>query len=142
MRLDLRSIAEAAAYDPAKPLWDAAGDLGDYVVNDGILLIATYIAPPKVMKNADGSDFIFHRTDKGMQEDRFQGKVGLVLKAGPYPDDFHGLRPEAGDWVMYRPSDAMELFIRDRRTTNDGLSSRLLDARFVFMIVTDPSLIY
>lgn len=144
MKVDLRAIAEAARHDPAQPLWDAAGDLGDYEVNTDILLIGTYIAPPMTMKGPAGEDVVFHRTDKGLMEDRFQGKVGLVLRTGGYSESFPQgyLRPEAGDWVMYRPSDAMEFFMRDRRKNNEGFSARLLDARVVFMIVSDPSLIY
>lgn len=143
MKVDLRSIAEAARYDPAKPLWEAAGDLSDYKVNTDLLLVATYIAPPKVFKGPQGEDVVLHRTDRGMMEDRFQGKAALVLKNGGYSAGFKGgLRPEPGDWVVFRPSDGIEIFIRDRRKTDEGLSVRLLDANWVFMTVSDPSLIY
>jgi len=143
LKLNLREIAEQAAFDPAKPLWDAAGDLKDYTVNSELLLVATYIAPPHVVEGPTGEKVIIHRTDQGMQEDRFQGKVGLVLKTGGYSDSFpYIVRPEPGDWVVFRASEAMECFIRDRRTRNEGLSVRVLDARFVLMSVSDPSLIY
>jgi len=140
MRVNLREIAEVAGFDPAKPLWEAAGDLGDYVVCHNLILVATYIAPEKV-----GSIIM---PDRKIDEDRFQGKVGLVLKVGPqaFRDDgsrsYGGIHVRRGDWVMYRPSDAMEVFIRDRRKINDGLSCRLIEDVFIKMVVKDPSLIY
>ncbi len=148
MKVDLRRLAEAAAFDPAKPLWDAAGDLSDYEVFHNLVLVATYIAPPKVLKGPGGEDIIFHETDKSHEENRFQGKIGLVLKLGPvaFVDDsvakFGGVALKPGDWVIYRPSDGHELFIRDRRKMNEGLSCRLIEDTFVRGRVRDPSLIY
>lgn len=148
MKVDLRRIAEAAAFDPAKPLWDAAGDLSDYEVFHNLVLVATYIAPPKVIKGHDGKDIVFHRTDKAHDEDRFQGKVGLVLRTGPvaFLDDavakFGGITVKPGDWVVYRPSDGHELFIRDRSKSNEGLSCRVIEDTFIRGRVKDPSLIY
>ena len=140
MRVNLREIAEVAGHNPAKPLLDAAGDLDDYEVCHNLILVATYIAPEKV-----GSIIM---PDRKIDEDRFQGKVGLVLKMGPlaFEDDgartYGGILVKPGDWVMYRPSDAMEVFIRDRRRINDGLSCRLIEDVFIKMKVSDPSLIY
>lgn len=140
MRVNLREIAEVAGHNPAKPLLDAAGDLDDYEVCHNLILVATYIAPEKV-----GSIIM---PDRKIDEDRFQGKVGLVLKVGPlsFEDDgshtYGGITVKPGDWVMYRPSDAMEVFIRDRRRINDGLSCRLIEDVFIKMKVSDPSLIY
>lgn len=148
MRVDLRSLAEAARHDPAQPLLDAAGDLSDYEVFHNLVLVATYIPPVKTFKGPNGEDIPFHLSDKSLAEDRFQGKVGLVLKVGPtaFQDDsvakFGGIMAAPGDWVMYRPSDGTELFIRDRRKTNDGLSCRLIEDVFVRGRVSDPSLIY
>lgn len=148
MRVDLRRLAEAAVHDPAKPLLDAAGDLSDYEVFHNLVLVATYIAPPKMLKGPNGEAIQFHAPDNALAEDRFQGKVGLVLKIGPtaFQDDsvakFGGVSIKPGDWVMYRPSDGHELFIRDRRALNDGLSCRLIEDVFIRGRVTDPSLIY
>jgi hypothetical protein len=148
MKLNLRQLAEAAAHDPAKPLWDAAGDLGDYEVFHNLILIATYVPPLKVMKGPNGEDIVFHETDRAQEENRFQGKIGLVLKTGPiaFQDDgvakFGGITVKPGDWVVYRPSDGYELYIRDRRKMNEGLSCRLIEDTFVRGRVKDPSLIY
>ena len=148
MKVDLRRLAEAAAFDPAKPLWDAAGDLSDYEVFHNLVLVATYIAPPKVLKGPHGEDVILHRTDRNHEEDRFQGKIGLVLRVGPvaFLDDsvakFGGVTIKPGDWVVYRPSDGYELYIRDRTKSNEGLSCRLIEDTFIRGRVKDPSLIY
>ena len=140
MRPHLRQLADAVADDPAQPLLDAAGDLKDYEIFHNLVLVATYIAPAKV-----GSIIM---PDKRLEEDRFQGKVGLVLKTGPtaFKDDsvakFGGISVKPGEWVMYRPSDGHELFIRDRREVNIGLSCRLIEDVFIRGRVSDPSLIY
>lgn len=148
MRVNLRALAEQATHDPAKPLIDAAGDLSDYEVFHNLVLVATYVPPPKVFKGPDGEDIQFHTSDNTLAEDRFQGKVGLVLKIGPtaFKDDsvakFGGVDLMPFQWVMYRPSDGTELFIRDRRKSNEGLSCRLIEDVFVRGRVSDPSLIY
>ena len=148
MRVNLRALAEAATHDPAKPLLEAAGDLADYEVFHNLVLVATYIAPPKVMKGPKGEEVIFHEPDNSLSENRFQGKIGLVLKVGPtaFVDDaaakFGGVTITRGDWVVYRVTDGFEMFIRDRRKINEGLSCRLIEDVFVRGRVSDPSLIY
>jgi hypothetical protein len=58
------------------------------------------------------------RPPKSVEEDRFQGKVFLVLDmgAGAFKDDkiaqFHGDKPKKHTWVMARPSDGLEFFFR------------------------------
>ena len=57
-----------------------------------------------------------HLPDTGLEEDRFQGKIFLVVDLGPgaFKDDpvakFHGVTLKKNDWVMARPSDGMEFF--------------------------------
>jgi hypothetical protein len=101
------------------------------------------------MKGPDGTEIEFHYTDKTLMEDRFQGKVGLVLKLGPmaFKDDgatkFGGFAVEPGEWVLYRPSDAMELFIKDMTgEKNDGIPVRLIEDVFIKARVSDPALVY
>lgn len=148
MRANLRELADAASNDPAKGLVAAAGDLSDYEVFHNLILVATYVAPPRMMKGPNGELIPFHTSDRAKEEDRFQGKIGLVLKFGPtaFMDDnvakFGGVKLRVGDWVMYRPSDGHELFIRDRRKFDEGLSCRMIEDVFIRGRVTDPSLIY
>lgn len=148
MKVSLRQLAEAAAHDPAKPLLEAAGNLEDYEVFHNLVLIATYVPPAKIFRGPDGKDVVFHHTDQKLEEDRFQGKAHLVLMVGPtaFKDDgvakFGGVTVKAGDWVVVRPSDGFEMFIRDRRKANEGISVRLIEDVFIRGRVSDPSLIY
>ena len=140
MRANLADIARVANLDPAKALTEPVGDLSDYEIFHNFVLVATYIAPEKI-----GSIIV---TDRRKEEDRFQGKVGLVLKCGPmaFKDDaaarFGGIEIKPGDWVLYRPADGYEMFIKDRRTVNDGVPVRLIEDTLIKGRVSDPSLIY
>ena len=141
MRVNLRAIAQAANEDPTAALWASAGPLTDYEIFHNFVLVATYVPPEKI-----GSIIV---PDVSMMESRFQGKVGLVLKCGPmaFVDDavarFGGVVVEPGDWVMYRPSDGLELFIKDHAgLANDGLSCRLIEDTLIKGRVRDPALIY
>ncbi len=149
MRANLRAIAETANHDPREALLRSAGPLTDYEVFHNLVLVATYIRPPLMMKDVHGKPVEFHYTDKTLAEDRFQGKIGLVLKVGPtaFTDGggkwYGGVVVEPGDWVMYRPSDGIELFIKDHAgQTNDGLPCRLLSDDVILGRVTGPALIY
>ncbi len=141
MRADLRSIAQRATYDPRKALLDSAGPLTDYVIFHNLVLVATYIPSEKI-----GSIIV---PDRAIAEARFQGKLGLVLKCGPlaFQDDavtrFGGVSVEPGDWVLYRPSDGIELFIKDwAGLANDGLPCRLIEDTLIKGRVTNPALVY
>lgn len=149
MRANLRDIAERANLDPRAALLESAGPLTDYEIFHNLVLVATYIPPPIKMKGAMGEDVEFHVPDATLAEERFQGKMGLVLKCGPlaFVDDnlarFGGVEVKVGDWVMFRPSDGIELFIKDHKgKRRDGLSCRLLEDTLIKGRVTDPSLIY
>jgi hypothetical protein len=141
MRANLRAIAQAASHDPKRALLDSAGPCTDYEVFHNLVLVATYIPGEKI-----GSIIVPDRT---LSENRFQGKMGLVLKCGPlaFKDDsmakFGGMTVEPGDWILFRPSDGLELFIKDYMgQKNDGLSCRLIEDSLIKGRVTDPSLIY
>ena len=141
MRVNLRAISQAANADPRQALLDSAGPMTDYEIFHNLILVATYVPSEKI-----GSIIVPDRT---LLENRFQGKMGLVLKLGPlaFKDDdvarFGGVELEVGDWVLYRPSDGIELFIKDHMgLANDGLACRLIEDSLIKGRVTDPSLIY
>lgn len=149
MRVNLRSIAQAANSDSKQALIDSAGPLTDYEVFHNLVLVATYIRPTRKIKTNEGKLVELHLSDKALEEDRFQGKMGLVLKCGPmaFKDDAHvrfgGVKIEPHDWVLFRPSDGIELFIKDHMgLKNDGLSCRLIEDTLIKGRVTDPALIY
>lgn len=79
--------------------------------------------------------------DKTIDEDKFQGKVGVVLKLGPLAfqndarNDFKGQTIKEGDWLLYRVSDGFSLDI-------NGVHCRLLPDVDVKCRVLTPSAIY
>lgn len=79
------------------------------VAQDNAIIVAQYLAPEKT---AGG----IYRTDTNRDEDKHQGKVGLVMKIGPKAFIDGGewtfsIKPEVGDWVYYRPGDTWALTI-------------------------------
>lgn len=80
-------------------------------------------------------------TDKSVEEDRWQGNVGLVIGVGKgaFKDDavakFHGDTIAVGDWVMCQPADGIGLFIRE-------VPCRLFQDTRILMKVTDPEIYY
>lgn len=98
------------------------------------VLIAT---SPVLTASAGGIIF----TDKTKNEERFQGKVGLILKVGPvafkydgsYP--WEGPVPVVGDWVFYRASDTWECAI-------GGVSCRFIDDSMIVGRIPEPELIW
>ena len=105
--------------DPAKPLLEQAGDLSSVEVFNNQLLVAVYVRPQKTK-----SGIIL--TDKTTDEDRYQSKVGLVLKKGSsaFNDNtgewFNGVEINEGDWIVFRPSDGWSV-------TVNGQLCRMID---------------
>ena len=108
MRLETAQLADRAANEDFRTVvLKALGDLSDFHVLGTDVLVATYIAP---RKTAGGIIL----TERGVDEDRWQGKVGLVLKVGPMVGDeksreWSGNEPiREGEWVVIRPSDGWQ----------------------------------
>ena len=62
--------------DPKQKLIDALGDLSEIELFNNKILVAVYIRPEKTKSG-------LYLSDKYRDEDRFQGKVGLLVGAGP-----------------------------------------------------------
>ena len=141
MRANLREIAKAAAFDPKEALLEAIADLDEFDVFHNLILLATYIAPEKT----SGGIIM---PDRSILEGRFQGKIGLVLKLGPlaFQDDaiakFGGVIVSPGDWAIYNPSDAGELFLRHRTERGQGVPCRLIEDSLIKGRVADPAFVY
>jgi co-chaperonin GroES (HSP10) len=87
--------------DPKDDLLKKLGDIKDIEIFHNQLLCAVYIRPEKTK-----SGIVL--PDQHRAEDRFQGKIGLVLKKGP--DAF----VDANDhWVVFRPSDGWSVTINN-----------------------------
>ena len=139
MRVALRELAQEA--DPKRALFDALGDMSWYEVFHNLVLVASYIRPEK---SAGG----IIRPERSIQEDRFQGKAGMVIKIGPaaFADEghvkFYGVNVNIGDWVIYRTSDALEHFVRRVDAPGQGISCRLIQDIHIKGRVADPALVY
>lgn len=111
-------MAMQHAEDPREVLTKALGDISSVGVFHNKVLVAIYVRP-KVTKSG------IHLTDATTDEDKTQGKVGLIVKMGDrafepdtkwsWPDDI-GL----GDWVFFRASDGWAINVH-------GTSCRVLD---------------
>src|SRR6187455_1873399 len=91
----MRQIAEDET-DPKEVLLKALGKHGTTVLHSQVL-VAGYVRPAKTK----GGIWL---TDKNIEEDRYQGNIGMVigLGSGAFVDDpvanFHGDKLEIGDW--------------------------------------------
>lgn len=130
----MRTLKMAHAIDPAEELKQKVGDLSGIEVLHNQILVAVYIRPDRT---ASG----LYLADKTRDEDRYQGKAGLVLKKGPlaFVDDdtnkFHGQNVEVGDWVFYRVSDGFPLML-------NGTLCRLLEEVHIKGKINSPDVVY
>lgn len=98
--------------DPKEALLERVGIVPPEVTQFSRILVAIY-QPPIARMTAGGIHIPDAMSDQDMEEYLWQGKVGLIVSAGPqaYEDDeatkFHGTKNSVGDWVWFRPSDGM-----------------------------------
>jgi co-chaperonin GroES (HSP10) len=122
------------AVDPKQEMLDKIGDISKVEVFHNQTLVMVYIRPDRT---ASG----LYLADKTRDEDRFQGKTGLVLKKGPlaFVDDetnkFHGQDVNVGDWVFYRVSDGFPITI-------NGQLCRLLEEVHIKGRINEPDTVY
>ena len=107
---------------------------GELQVLHSQVLVMGYVAPAR----SKGGLIM---PDKVVEEDRFQGNVGLVigLGNGAFKDDniasFNGDSLAIGDWVMYVAADGVSMFIRE-------VPCRLFSDTRILMKVTSPEIYY
>jgi len=127
----------ATAKDPKQAILDTVGDLAGIHLMGDTVLIGTYIRPEKTSGG-------IYRPANNVQEDVFQGKVGLLVRLGPdafedtedYTFNFGDAgKPKVGDWVVYKVGDAWPLSVR-------GLPCRYIRDIGIRMKIDDPSLIF
>ena len=105
--------------DPKKILLKSLGNLNDLEIYNNQILVAVYIRPEKTING-------IIIPDQNRNEDKTQGKVGLVIKMGPdaFVDHsnqwFKGVAVSFNDWVVFRPSDGWSI-------TVTGVPCRVLD---------------
>jgi len=126
--------------DPKTEILKSVGDLSKFKVFHNQVLVAIYIRPEQTA----GGVYISNRI---RDEDKWQGKIGLVLKKGPsaFVDEkgnwFQDVEVNEHDWVVFRPSDGWGLTINNREKKTDVLC-RLLDDTVIRGTVEDPDNVY
>lgn len=122
------------AADPKQAIFDAVGDLDSFTIFHNQILVVTYVRPETT---AGG----IIRPNQNVDEDEYQGKVGLVVKVGPtafldtVEEDFQGQSVSVGDWVVYRTGDGWQLTIRDT-------ACRILTDRTIRLKIKQPGDIF
>lgn len=130
----MSTIAMLHEKDPKDVLLEQIGDTSKIEVFNMQVLVAVYIRPEKTK----GGLFL---SDKARDEDRYQSKVGLILKKGPtaFVDKdgewFSGLDIKEGDWIVFRPSDGWNV-------TVNGTLCRMLDDVSVRARIAHPDQVW
>lgn len=106
--------------DPKQQLIDESKDLVKYLEPMGsLVLIAVYVRGEvggKEQKTAGG----ILLPDSAKSEDRYQGKIGVILKCGPLAfveDETHkwgNNKPKIYDWAVFRVGDTFPFLIEKR----------------------------
>lgn len=105
--------------DPAKAIWDEIGDISKVEVFNNQLLVAVYIRPEKTKSG-------LLLPGQTRDEDKYQSKVGLVIKKGPsaFQDTsgewFQGVDIDVNEWIVMRSSDGWSI-------TVNGILCRMID---------------
>ena len=132
--MPLREMVHVA--DPVDETLERVGDLSEFEIPLNKVLVGIYMRSGKTKSGIIVPDSV-------RDEDRYQGKAGLVLKCGPlaFVDDerikFNGFKAEPGEWVLFRPSDGLKLDIRSA----EGHCILLSDTQ-VLMKIPAPDLVF
>lgn len=134
--------------DPADTILELAGDLSEVEIFNNKVLVGVYQREDEV-KSAGGIIL----TNETTKEDKYQSKVGLILKIGPVafqdlnydpPHWFIDQDLYRGDWVVYRPSDGIShlLISRGRDGKKQELLCRYLDDTSIIAKIDGPDRVY
>jgi len=116
--------------DPKQKLLQDLGDLSNIEIFNNQILVAVYIRPTKTKSG-------LYLADRTIDEDRYQGKVGLLVGMGPsaFHDESGQWFDQAAfnmhDWLVFRPSDGWNITI-------NGVLCRMLSDTQVKMRVPAP----
>lgn len=129
-----KAILMTHTVDPKQEITDRVGDLADDLTIMGAqLLVAVYVRPEKTR-----SGIILSSDTRN--EDKWQGKVGLVLKCGPlaFEEDathkFGDRVPVPGDWIVMNVGDTFAFELGEQRC-------RVIEDVNVKMITKRPDIV-
>lgn len=146
MQIDTTRYARCVtpAEQKAAILADLAPKLADIRVLRNRVLVCTYV---EAEITAGG----ILKPQSRIDESKYQGKVGLVLKIGPIAFDFdeigdnasaraqHGI-PNVGDWVFFRASDTWDCGFAVE--PGKGVHCRFINDDSIVGVIADPSSIW
>ena len=98
--------------DPKQALLKELGDISQFEIFNNQILCAVYIRPKKTKSG-------IYLSDQTTDEDRYQSKVGLIIKMGPqaFVDEtnswFSGNEANVDDWIVFRPSDGWSITVNN-----------------------------
>ena len=98
--------------DPKKTLLEEIGDISNVEIFNNQVLAAVYIRPQKTKSG-------IYLSDATTDEDRYQSKIGLVIKKGPdaFVDKtenwFKDIEINLNDWVVFKPSDGWSITVNN-----------------------------
>ena len=122
--------------DPAKVLLDQLGGFQDECALCSSQVLMAIYQPPKATSKG------IYLPDQTRDEERYQGKVGLVVAVGPLAfveDPERGVvfpvKAEVGDWVVIRGSDTWSLSV-------NKVPCRMMSDVAIRMIVPSPDKVY
>ena len=128
--------------NPKDALLERVGDLSEVEIFGNDVLVAIYQRPNRTKSG-------LYLTDDTVGEDRWQSKVGLVLKVGPtaYINEDDGTKfrdVKEGDWVVLRPSDGypVQFSSQSAKTSRDVVPCRIVSDIHIRCRVSHPDLIY
>jgi hypothetical protein len=160
MNIDLQRYARCVT--PAEQKAAIIRDLEPSLATIGVMrnrvLVCTYV---EAEVTAGG----IYKPNSRIDESKWQGKVGLVLKIGPLAFDFdeiveeaasfdgtgasgmamdvvrrnHGI-PEVGDWVFYRAADTWDCGVKVGSGT--GVHCRFINDDNIIGVIGDPTVIW
>lgn len=120
--------------DPKNALLKQVGDLSSIDIFNNAVLVALYVRPQRTKSG-------LYLTDKYTDEDRIQGKAGLIIKMGPsaFVDEsgnwFKDVKIGLNDWVIFRPSDGWSVSV-------NGISCRLIDDTAIRGRIATPDMVW
>ena len=120
--------------DPKEKILEEIGDIRGLDIYQNQILCAVYVRPEKTKSG-------LYLTDANRDEDKIQGKVGLLVKLGPIAFDdtsgqwFQGVDVDLNDWIVFRPSDGWSV-------TVNGVLCRMIEDVNVRGKIPHPDMVW
>lgn len=123
-------IQLAQAPDAKDGILKALGDQKDFQTLYDLVLVGTYVQPERRKSG-------LYMPKEAIQEDEFQGIVGLIVQMGPDAEKLAAETggPTVGDWVIYNINNSWALSIREtpcRHVPYEKLRMRIADPKVIY----------